>query len=108
MESLVTMETIGDSANKLWELHTVRLNGASVVQTHVFGAALNCYTGLRNKPDKLQRYVEDRVEELTEFMNHDLRMGRPTLVKMYAEEISKLMDGLEHESKRLDGQVNRE
>lgn len=108
LKSLVTMETFPENEHKIWETHTVRLNGATVVQTHVFGAAVNCYSGMRSSPEKLQEYVEERVEELTEYIQHDLRMGRPQLVRSYAEEIIKLMDGLEHESKRLDGQVNRE
>ena len=101
MKSMVTLETVMTEPHKIWETHTVKLNGITVLRTHVYGAAIDCYTGMRNDPEKLQQFVEDRVEELVEFLQHDLRMGRPVLVKSYAEDISKLIDGLENESTRL-------
>jgi hypothetical protein len=101
VKSLITLETVMAEPHKIWESHTVKLNGITVLRTHVYGAAIDCFTGMRNDPEKLHQFVEDRMEELVEFLQHDLRMGRPAAVKGHAENIIKLVDGLENESTRL-------
>ena len=102
MKSLVVLETTPtENGVRGWEIHTVKLNDSTVIVTHVFGSAVAAFTGMRNDLEKLQQCVEDRAEELCECIHHDLRMGRPELVKIYAEELIKLMNGLEHESARI-------
>lgn len=100
--SLVSWETTPSTINSVWESHTVSLNGVVLIQTPVYGAALDTFVEMHNDREKLRRHVEDRVEAAAEQMLHDLRMGQMDLVRLACEEIAKLTEGLESQSKYVD------